>query len=152
VTGSGATSITTALTSKSVEEAEIHWKNVSGDSVMSKVAPDPIQKTIEAPSAMSVDTMQVWLNPYSVSVTVDSIFAISDYDDLPCVFFECALTGGSWSLIDSLATSDNGSSDRFYKKETSITAATIEAEHWICFRRPTESAGFVTFVIYISKD
>ena len=80
-------------------------------------------------------------------MTIDSIRAISDQDDFAINIIEINQTGGGNSLIDAIVCSSNGT-DFFFDYETTISGATVEAEHYIGFARPASTGTMITVTIF----
>jgi uncharacterized protein YjbI with pentapeptide repeats len=107
----------------------------------------PIIFAADSASSMAADTTWIWQNWRGATVTVDSIIVYASSDDYGISFVERNPNGHLVSLIDAVTASTNGI-NTFYQKETTITAATIEAFHWIGFKRPTSTGDGVNVRIH----
>lgn len=107
----------------------------------------PIIFSVDTASSMTADSTWIWQNWRGVTITVDSIIVYASSDDYAISIVERNPNGGLGALVDAVTASTNGT-NTFYQKETTITAATIEAFHWIGFKRPTSTGKTVNVRIH----
>jgi len=102
---------------------------------------------VDTANGLAADTSLVFYNDFGASITIDSIRAISDQDDYAINIIEINQTGGGNTLIDALVCAADGV-EWYTDIETTITGATVEAEHYIGFARPASTGTTVTITIY----
>ena len=107
----------------------------------------PVIFAVDSASASSADTTWIWQNWRGVNVIVDSIIVHASSDDYAISIVERRPFGGGTTLVDAVTASTNGVNN-FWQKETTITAATIESNNWIGFKRPASTGDIVNVRIH----
>ena len=103
--------------------------------------------SLDYPMGTEADTSWIWQNSKGSTVTLDSIYAISDLDTFRIILCEMNETGGGSVRIDSVAITADGT-NLYYKKETTLTHSTIENGHWIGMERAKDEADYISINIY----
>jgi len=98
------------------------------------------------PKGAEADTSWFWKNKTGATVTIDSIEAISDFNTFRMIWVESDENGGNVSRVDSMACTVAGT-NRYYKTEATISAATIESNHWIGLVRSVDEADYFSAAI-----
>jgi len=143
----GATQLASTAVTAGTYTSPTFTVDVDGSLTAASIVYPPIIFAVDSASAGAADTTWIWQNWRGVTVTVDSIIVHASIDNYAISIVERNPNGGLSALVDAVTAANNGTND-FYQHETTITAATIEAMHWIGFKRPTSTGDIVNVRIH----